>query len=658
MNEKGSMYKIKRYSPGVISLIVLIMVFSGCNLMGLLYPEPTPMIVITPIPETKELNICLGYEPRSLYVYNTASQAEQEVLQAITDGPINVLSNGEKQAVLLADLPALENGSIQYTPVTVAEGDLVANNAGNLVSLEPGVPVFPGGCRSADCVINWDGVSPIQMDQLSVTYTLKEDLQWSDGMPLTADDSVYAFEVAADPATPVNKKQNLLTADYAMLDDSTITWTAVPGLVTDRIENFFWPPLPRHAWGSMSPSDLLNDENVNRTPLSYGPFMIEEWQAGNIIRLVKNPFYHRADEGLPASDILNFKFLSADDPASLLLAANAECDLVSSSALDLQDIQDIKGDADGYAMRLVEQLPDTVEMLAFGITPASYDDNYYPYGADRPDLFGDVRTRQAMAYCIDTDTIINKLLGGSVRAAPALLPADHPQMVGLILGDYSYDPQKGISLLESAGWSDADINPDTPISAVSVNNVPAFTNFEIELLTSEAPLRADIASEIASQLNACGIKVNITPLPLADIYQTGPDGPLFGRRFDLALLSMQIDAAFDCRLFKGSEIPAASNYWLGEMTGGVNIFGYRNPEYDAQCTRAIQSGLDREGASTAVKEMITILNNDQPVIPLFFHPRSILIKNGMCGIPKDSYGHDVFQNVEEIVMDDDCFTGN
>ncbi len=645
----------KRFIGFVTGLLAVSVFLSGCNLISLLYPEATPTVLPTPTPEPiRTLNVCLGYEPRSLYPFKAVSAAEQEVLRAITDGPIDILASGEKIPVLLKSMPTVDDGSITYTPVAVTEGDVVANSFGDLVALETGVSVFPSGCTSAGCVLNWDGVSPLQLDQLTITFSLKDGLLWSDGSPLTADDSVFGFELAGDPATPNSKKDVDLTVEYTAADDNAVRWTAVPGFVTDEIERFFWSPMPRHAWGEINAGALLDVDTANRTPLSYGPFMIEEWIAGDLIRLVKNPYYHRAVEGLPTTDVLVFKFLSVDDPASLLAAASAECDLVSSSELNMADMQYLDGNAGSAGMRVLDQVPDVLEMVAVGITPYSYDDNYYPFGADRPDVFGDARTRQALAYCLDAQAIVDKLLGGAAETANAILPRGHRLLADASLTDYTVDPARAVELLRQVGWADADFNPDTPLTALNVLDVPPGTTFEVELLTSQSALRGELAAEIAAQLFSCGIKVNITQLPLNDLYQSGPEGRIFGRNFDLALLSMQIDRDLNCGHFTSMEIPSDANYWLGERTGGANFYGFQSNDYDALCAAAMQSGLDADGASAALQSALEMLNTDLPLIPLFFHPKGMLVRDDVCGLPGSASAQDVFRYIENLAVGAGC----
>jgi len=646
---------MKKYKQiTVILLVVLIGLFSlsGCNLMRLLDPQPTAIPVTpTPLPAT-ELTVCLGYEPRSLYSYQASSQAAREVLKAIYDGPVDIFGSGQVEPVILEKMPEFSDGSAFFTPVSVSEGYGVINTYGDLVALKPGTRVFPSGCTSPTCAVAWDGVSDLQVNQLTATFELLDGLKWSDGQPLSASDSLYAFKVASDPATPINKWIIDQTDSYTVVNDTAVEWVGKPGLVTDAFERYFWAPMPEHAWGGYRADELLDVEEVNRSPLGWGAYVVDEWQPNAFIRLRKNPHYFRADEGLPLTDFITFKFLANVEPDTILTAAESECDIVSSTALDLQDIIYLSEHVQnsGFSLEMVH--PTEIEMLAIGITPYTYDDYYYPYGGDRPDIFGDTRTRQAIAYCIDRDTISNKLLGGAVEIANSLFGEGHPLLDGVNLTPYPYDPALGISLLEQVGWRDPDLNPDTPLIAGGVNNVPQGTAFEIELLISESPLRGEIASEIAAGLASCGIKTNILQLPASELYRPGPDGPIFGRQFDLALLSWQTGGRFDCGLFATSEIPTDANYWVGEKTGGANYYGFSNISYDENCALSAQAGMDTAASIQAERSALQMLNNELPFIPVYLHPSSFLKSKDVCGF-NGSIDHK-----EEFLIDiENLYTG-
>ncbi|RLC61841.1 MAG: peptide ABC transporter substrate-binding protein, partial [Chloroflexi bacterium] len=85
------------------------------------------------------------------------------------------------------------------------------------------------------------------MQQMVVTFTLHADLYWSDGALLTADDSVFSFELASHPSTPVDKTTVERTAGYRAVDGRTVVWSGAPGFLDRAYYLNFWHPLPRHA---------------------------------------------------------------------------------------------------------------------------------------------------------------------------------------------------------------------------------------------------------------------------------------------------------------------------------------------------------------------------------------------------------------------------
>ena len=80
--------------------------------------------------------------------------------------------------------------------------------------------------------------------------------------------------------------------------------------MTDSFERFFYTPLPEHAWGKYEAGDLLSAEEVNRTPIGWGAYQVEDWIDGQRLRLTRNPNYFRAGEELPYFDELVFKFIN------------------------------------------------------------------------------------------------------------------------------------------------------------------------------------------------------------------------------------------------------------------------------------------------------------------------------------------------------------
>ena len=238
-----------------LSLILVGSVFSGVA-QNATYTVNLPMVMQGQT-EGPKLTICMGQEPSTLYTYGNDEQAKDSILSSVYDGPFDNMTFAY-QPVILTKIPSLADGDAIITSLDVQTGDLVVDDSGYPVSLEAGTLVRPAGCRSSNCAITYDGTSPLQMDQISAAFELIPGLQWSDGITLTTADSVYSFNLAADPDTPVSKYVVERTASYAALDDLVITWIGLPGYLDSSYYLNFWMPLPEHVWGAYSSLELFD----------------------------------------------------------------------------------------------------------------------------------------------------------------------------------------------------------------------------------------------------------------------------------------------------------------------------------------------------------------------------------------------------------------
>ena len=139
-------------------------------------PTPEPTLTATPAPP-RQLTVCLGQEPASLFPLDNPSSAARSVLAAVYDGPFDMNSYGY-QAVILERLPSIENGDAQLFSKSVYVGDEVVDASDTPVTLGVGVKIRTAGCYSDECVIEYDGTSEIQMDQMQVTFNLLPGLTW------------------------------------------------------------------------------------------------------------------------------------------------------------------------------------------------------------------------------------------------------------------------------------------------------------------------------------------------------------------------------------------------------------------------------------------------------------------------------------------------
>jgi len=610
-------------------------------------PSEMPVTLPTSTPVPSVLTVCLGQEPNTLYSFGGPNAAARSVLAAINEGPIDIVGY-EYQPVILTQLPSLENGEAEIVSTPIQVGGQVVDADGALVLLAQGTRVRPAGCRADDCVITYDGTTPLEMDQMVVNFRLREGLTWADGTPLTTDDSIYAYTLANDASSIANTYLLDRTQTYEATDAQNLQWWGKPGFIDPTYFTNFWAPAPRHLWSQFPADQLPVIDIVSRTPIGWGPYMIKEWSAGDHITLTKNPYYFRASEGYPKFDTVSFRFIADPDTALSELVAG-RCDILDPTIrLDnhvglLQEMQKAEQAQAFIAPGM------TIEWLGLGTTPGSYDDGYDPvFQKDRQDIFGDAHTRRGIAYCLDRQSVVENVLFGLTTVPTTYIPVGHP-LYDPNIDPLPFDVSLGISLLEQAGWKDTDGNPATPRKAVTVKNVKAGTPLLLNYYTTTATQRRQVVEILERSLAQCGVGLNVQYFSQNDLYAPGPDGLLFGRRFDLIEYAMGVNSIEPpCGWFTTDEIPAASNSWVG-----TNVSGYKNTQYDAAC-RAAQLALPGEQAYIDSYRQTQVLFSTQlPAIPLYYRLRVAAARFDLCHFDLDASANPLW-NIEAIDKGDSC----
>ncbi len=609
----------------------------------------------TPAPTTAELVICQEGEPETLYLY-ASSAAARHVLEAIYDGPIDH-RNYAFQPVILDGLPSLEEGDAYFDPIVVQEGDRVVDVNGRVVELTAGVQVLPRhtcvDLANPDCVATFDG-TPIEMERMVVSWQLLDGVTWSDGEPVTADDSVYSYEVACDPDTPTSAATAFVkdlcerTASYAAAGTATVVWTGLPGYVDDLYFLNFFSPLPRHLWQRTlhaTPADLLTRVESTRQPLGWGPFVITEWEEGDHITLERNPHYFRAGEGLPHLDRVTVRF-ARDIYQLTSMLVDGQCDVGL-----LRDGQ-MGGSGPSYE-RLSEVMPFLIaaqeqglltlavapseawEHLEFGVVPVS---TY-----NRPDFFGDVRVRQAIAQCVDRQALVDEATMGLGRIADSYVLPDHPLFAGDRLTRWPYDPQAGRALLAEVGW--VDENGDGVLEAQNVTGVRRGTPFQVRLtLAAEERQREAIARIIRANLLDCGIDVDLEFLPWDEFWRDGPEGPVMGRQFDLVLSHWLNGVEPPCALYLTEEIPGPDNW----TQRNFNIAGFSLDTYDGTCRAALAALPGSQEYTQNHLAAQEIFSQQLPDLPLFWWVRVAMTRPGMANFTLDPSEESELWGIESL----------
>jgi peptide/nickel transport system substrate-binding protein len=598
-------------------------------------PTPTPAP-----PEPQLLTICLGAEPRSLFPYFDRSRAASSVREAIYDGPYDVYGY-DYHPVILAERPSFENQGIALETVEVQPGDALVNAQGSPDVLQEGTIYLPSGCSSLDCARVFAGGEPAQMERLVVRFRLLPGLAWSDGTPLTAADSLYAFSTAESLYPAFRPDLIRSTHSYQAINETTLEWRGLPGYRTPRPYTHFFNPLPRHAWSHLSAAELASADLSSRSPIGWGPYILEEWIQGDHITLRKNPLYFRSAEGLPRFDRLVYRFVSGNAEAVQALAAG-ECDIADSTTLlDPQD---------GSLGQLIQagktnvfpQAGGAWEQLLFGISPAD---------PAQTSIFQQTAVRQAAAMCIDRELLASSLFSGTAPALNSYVPARHP-LYNPQFEAPAYDPAGAKKLLEDSGWVEAG----SPASPRQAQGVPGITNGEplaFTYLTSTEPHRQQAARIIRESLEACGFGVELVVLDIQDLLAGGPDGPVFGRQFEAVQFGWMAAVEPPCALYLSREIPGPYPEYPSGW-GGANAAGFRSPEFDAACLAALASFEEAEAYREAHSTAQEIFSAQLPALPLYQHVEFLAARPGLCGLGPGFAVFSPLWNLESVSAGADC----
>ena len=566
----------------------------------------TVVVVVTPTPALqppKDLVVCLITEPESLYPYAAASSpaaaaAATAVRHAIFGSLYTHLAYDYQPTAALTRLPNLADGDAVLNEVTVEAGTAVVEATGNVAILQPGLSVV----NAAGETVLFTGTA-ISMTQLTATFQLNP-MVYADGVPATADDSVYSFELNADPDTPADKFKVERTASYRALDDLTIEWVGLPGFRDPTYFTNVWLPLPRHSWGPLTAAELQTADVSSRAPLGHGPFVVASWLPGDRIELVKNDYYYQP--GYPRLDSLTFRFVpNANQLMAKLLSG--QCDIGTQLDLDMEQAPILlEAEASGIVTPYF-QISHSYEHIDFNIDPLD----------GRTRWFADSRVRQAIALCTDRQAMVDMLLYGRSELLHSYIPSRHPLYAAAGITEWPYDPEAGNALLTAAGYRlDEDglrRHPET--------GAP----FRVNLGTNSGnELRNQIGRLFQQNLRDCGIEVTLYYQPTGQWFANGPEGDLFGRRYDLAIFAWLTGAQPACHLYAADNIPGPPEA-LDEAgsplhpTGwnGDNNTGWRHADFTAAC-RAGQQALPGTPAYTENHQAaLRIFAQELPVIPLF-----------------------------------------
>lgn len=412
----------------------------------------------------------------------------------------------------------------------------------------------------------------VSADGKTYTFRLSENSAWHDGRPILPEDILFTIRLVQNSEFQANPELSALwrKVKAEKVDERTVRLV---------LEQPFAPLLaytslgilPQHRFEGVSLKDFSNSA-LNQNPIGSGPFRIKEASLERVI-LEANPnsYFKR-----PYLDRLQFNFMKDDKTLAAALRTNqVEGGLLRPS----------------LGRETIDQVQENAELRSYSAPRASYTILFL--NSQSP-LFSQKAIRQALAYSIDRQKLVQDITGGRGITARGPIPLTswaHTDGSSW----YSYDPAKAAQLLDQEGWK---------LNGTGVREKEGRT-LKFTLYTNDDALRIAAGEELARQFKRVGLQ--------PEFASSGPTGLiqnfLLPRKFDAIIYG--IDPGAD---------PDPYPLWhSSQATGeGLNVATVALPELDKlleQARTTTQQTVRRQ----LYHQFQTLFREEVPSIPLY-HP--------------------------------------
>jgi len=435
-------------------------------------------------------------------------------------------------------------------------------------------------------------------DGLTWTFDIRQGATWQDGQPLTADDVAFTFNQTLDCrlGNSLDYLVPKFTKSITAPSPTQLVWTtSVPTSAPVR------PPwvyiVPEHIWGQSTCDEVKKApffEN-GKPMIGSGPFQLTEWNKGESWTMTANPNYWG---GAPHID--KFTVVKYDNSEAAVNALkHGEIDYLSTGSVDLfQELQN-SGAESGITTHVGPAV--SFGQMSFNMCDPNAPDAA-PYCAKTPGTgspaLRDPAVRTAIAWAIDKNTIVDKVLAGLGAVGTTIVPpfasTYHWEPTGTDL--IGFDIAKANQILDDAGYVDTDNN--------GIRNDPK-TGDDLSfrfILRSESDVGPQIGDYVTGWLKQIGI-------------QTKPEVLTDGK-----LVSAWYDNDYDMYIWGWGPDPDP-DFMLSTFTshqcGIWSDTCYSNPTYDKLYTDQ-QTARTVQDRVPIVQEMQKMIYTDIPEIVLYY----------------------------------------
>lgn len=284
-------------------------------------------------------------------------------------------------------------------------------------------------------------------DNKTFTVTLASEANWTDGTPVTADDLLYTVDVITNPAVGSSLAYyfNILEGtddagtspdgvsgtSVIKVNDKTVQMITKYEVPLDLFNDFIGKNLkclPSHVFSDVDPATLYTNPQIVTPEVTNGPFTLEEFQAGQYVRLSANPDYFK---GAPKLDELYFVTLNSSNITAQLLSGEIDMNWPSVGNIPISDYETVETAENLQAYRVSSCTNQVLWM--------------------NNDTISDVCVRKAISAAIDRPLIADSLLKGYAEALVLPFPSISPYY-DADNQDIALNQDLARELLEEAGW--------------------------------------------------------------------------------------------------------------------------------------------------------------------------------------------------------------
>lgn len=483
--------------------------------------------------------------------------------------------------------------------------------------------------------------------RLEIDLTLRDDIRWSDGVPITTEDVRLWYETGTHPDMPVASPDFYRRLSIEFHDARNFTVIMEPaqsmdllispaGILPAHVMRAAWEEARATADATPDPArkteifraffaHFSSAEAINQRRMVYsGAFVPTRWAPGSSIEMVRNPYFHLHPENQQNYvQRVTYRFIT-DTTALFIAIMGGGIDATSSVALTFDQ---------ALSPQLAARAPGRFDIW-FVANPVweQLAINHFSQVQQVSDLrLYDVRTRQALLYAVDRQALTDALFEGLQPVAHTNVPPAHP-FFNPNVRQYNFNPERAAELLAELGWTPG---PDGILQRATEDG--RTVRFEIEFVTTAGnAVRERQQLFIAEDWRRVGIATRINNAPAGTVFahayiNRASEGSWTGV-FMHAWVSSPAAIA-NAALYICTAIPTAENAFAGQNTGG-----WCNPEYDALRNQAIRE-FDLEAAIPLYWRMQELFAEELPALPLIFRSTPLVTRVGLVNFVSSTFNN-------------------